>query len=516
MKNLHRFVDKNDAIRNTVHNAPSVSELTAAERERRKLAANVARLRPEDIHPAEPTAPQVYDKDPRPTNLGDNVVLQSRPWPQVSNQPGAFDDTDVEAADETVSSFTDSAPQRPQRYVRTQVFGQESEYGADEDEEYEEGQRYEDDDNLNHDLAMKHQFADIGMDDEGDTQPVQADDLDAQVANVVQNHGRIMGKGKLGQSERSRRANTPQVQQAQTPRRYQDRQKSRTTIEMPLRSGSVPAEHRSEGISPIEAGFRHQPKTTTSEKQHAGVIVPNSPQPKTTMSSKANMLHRQPFRQTATAPANVTMPQSKTSHAAKASESTLDQTSGYTSESSEARKKSSSRKHPRIEEELDYDLPTLTAMSFQELNTQSFDIDPRAPAISNIGPSVQSFQNDQPPPADTTEAKISHLLSTLSTPSPSTNSDVDLTAATSFFSTLPLAEWEEAGDDLLSRFSDLLAKTKAARQERRNVATRFEMEIQKRYEDVEEKRVGLDRTMQSMRGGAQGVLMRGGGLTPRK
>ena len=516
MQTLHRFVNKNDAIRNTVHNATSASELTAAERERRQQAANVARLRPQDIHPAQPSAPHIYDKNSRPTSLEDTGALQLRLRPQVANHPGLFDDTDVEAGDETASQFTDPVPQHRQRYVRAQTFGQDSEYGADEDVEYEQEQGYEDDDNVHHGLAMKHQFADIQVEEGGDTQPCPDADMDTKVAGVLQSHGRMMGKGKVRQSERSWRGSTPLVQQAQTPRRHQNREKTRLTIEMPLRSGSAPIEDLPDGISPIEADLRQQSKTTTSENQHAGVIVPNSPQPNTTAFNKTDIPHRQPFRHTATAPTTAVMPHSKTSHAAKASESTLDRTSGYTSESSEVRNKSSSKKHPRNTAELDYDLPTLTAMSFQELKSQAFDVDPRAPADPMTDPFQRSSQNDQPPPPKTIESKISHLLSTLSSPSSSTSSDPDLTAAMSFFSNLPLSEWEEAGDDLLSRFSDLLAKTKATRQERRNVATKFETEIQKRYEDVEEKRVGLDRTMQSMRGGAQGVLMRGGGITPGK
>lgn len=134
---------------------------------------------------------------------------------------------------------------------------------------------------------------------------------------------------------------------------------------------------------------------------------------------------------------------------------------------------------------LDYDPTTLQTMTYTDLQTQPFDHNPRPP----------------PPPLPE---------SLLTAPLPSRLEHIatlpDEADRSTFFATLPLTEWEEAGDWFVERFGELVKKMRGARTERRRVAAEFEDEVARREEYVRRSREGVESEMRKMRKGGEDVL----------
>lgn len=82
----------------------------------------------------------------------------------------------------------------------------------------------------------------------------------------------------------------------------------------------------------------------------------------------------------------------------------------------------------------------------------------------------------------------------------------------SFFASLQMDAWEEAGDWFLDRFGELVSRFKTARQEKRKAARTFEDEIEKRHEAISKKRKVTEDALGEMK--INGALILQG--TPRK
>jgi hypothetical protein len=130
---------------------------------------------------------------------------------------------------------------------------------------------------------------------------------------------------------------------------------------------------------------------------------------------------------------------------------------------------------------LDYDKETLVGMDFMSLKNESFDKDPRA----------DDFEMDE---VDM-EAKLAHAMENL-----------DQEGQKKFFSSLPLDEWQEAGDWFLERFGDFIKHIVESRKQKRELAKRFEKEISTRHDDVSRKRKTLEDALTNMRTGGETLL----------
>jgi hypothetical protein len=75
-----------------------------------------------------------------------------------------------------------------------------------------------------------------------------------------------------------------------------------------------------------------------------------------------------------------------------------------------------------------------------------------------------------------------------------------------FFATMPIAEWEEAGDLFIEKFAEIITKLKEARREKRKIATKFEEEVEAREAAIRAKSASLDQDLTEMRKGGEGVL----------
>lgn len=132
----------------------------------------------------------------------------------------------------------------------------------------------------------------------------------------------------------------------------------------------------------------------------------------------------------------------------------------------------------------DYPPNILQSKTYADLKAESFDYNP-APPPPIFPP--------QEPPLPLTE-KLDRLK----------NLTEDQRQA--FFSSLSIDQWEESGDWILERFSILLNKEKEARRQRREVASVFENEIERRYESVEQEGEVINKRLEEMRTGGMGVL----------
>lgn len=138
---------------------------------------------------------------------------------------------------------------------------------------------------------------------------------------------------------------------------------------------------------------------------------------------------------------------------------------------------------------LDYPELQLFQMAYQDIKTADFDHDPNQ---SFAVPAVQS--------GESLENKLCGVATLQSRDQ------------ASFFATLPIDEWEEAGDWFLERFADAIKELKRARQEKRQFAREFEMEVERRHKTVTKKRKQTEEALTEMRGSGAKVLQ----STPKK
>ena len=140
--------------------------------------------------------------------------------------------------------------------------------------------------------------------------------------------------------------------------------------------------------------------------------------------------------------------------------------------------------------ELDFDPANLYTKNFGDLKRMAFDDDPRAAA---------------PILGEVDQAKsLTDRLALVSGFPPDQQA--------TFFSSLGLDDWEEAGDWFIDQFSQILRRLKDARREKRNLALAFEDEIEQRHEAVSRRRIIVDHALRGMKTSGAAVLRQ----TPNK
>ncbi|KAH8728999.1 extracellular mutant protein 11-domain-containing protein [Phaeosphaeriaceae sp. PMI808] len=128
----------------------------------------------------------------------------------------------------------------------------------------------------------------------------------------------------------------------------------------------------------------------------------------------------------------------------------------------------------------DYDLETLHTMNYEQLKNESFDIIPRGITQPLTGDMLEKPLNE----------RLSHVKNF------ETNHQMQ------FFRSLPITEWEDAGDWFLDQFNSIIKRTKEARKIKRKLAQGFEDEIEKRHVHVSKRQHQAEAAMNKMK--AQG------------
>ena len=149
-------------------------------------------------------------------------------------------------------------------------------------------------------------------------------------------------------------------------------------------------------------------------------------------------------------------------------------------------KKAESRKRDL---ELDYTPGELSRMTYRLLNSESFDHIPKATSAS--------LQNEFPEAILKEKIQLAYNLK---------ENDKRHSQRQALFTNLTLEQYEEAGDLLLEKFSDVVGRYKEARRSKRIVAKDFEKEVTQREELVRGKTTAVDGDLVGLRQAGQKVV----------
>jgi hypothetical protein len=141
-------------------------------------------------------------------------------------------------------------------------------------------------------------------------------------------------------------------------------------------------------------------------------------------------------------------------------------------------------------EDLDYEPEELYAKDFDDLQKEPFDGAPR--------------EDIHDAPSDPSSKPLEERLSAFA--------ELDTRRQRELFASLDIEQWEEAGDWFQKRFSDIFDKLKAARRNRRDLASRFEQRIAQRQQALTKKRKVTDDALSEMKRTGKLVLVN----TPKK
>ncbi|KAF1995461.1 hypothetical protein P154DRAFT_538821 [Amniculicola lignicola CBS 123094] len=133
----------------------------------------------------------------------------------------------------------------------------------------------------------------------------------------------------------------------------------------------------------------------------------------------------------------------------------------------------------------DYDHPILFKKNFEQLKKQDFDDNPRA------SPQILSDDMLRKPLVE----RLEHVKDRL-----------DPNDQGKFFRSLPTKEWEDAGDWFVEQFTNIITKSKEARQEKRKLAREFEDEVEKRHYRVAKRQKNVDDALKKMKTQGVGLL----------
>ncbi|MCJ1387336.1 hypothetical protein MMC18_000179 [Xylographa bjoerkii] len=147
--------------------------------------------------------------------------------------------------------------------------------------------------------------------------------------------------------------------------------------------------------------------------------------------------------------------------------------------------------------ELDYTEDQLSKMSYDQLRSESFDLNskdspPMFPEEVCSGPLNKQFEYIKDL-KDVTEEQQTKMLQ-------------------SFFSSLTIDQYEECGELVLELFSNILVKFKDARQEKRKIARNYEEEISQREQLVSGGSLRVDNEMRRIRQAGNDLLKGQAGL----
>ncbi|KAL8932598.1 MAG: hypothetical protein Q9211_006228 [Gyalolechia sp. 1 TL-2023] len=146
----------------------------------------------------------------------------------------------------------------------------------------------------------------------------------------------------------------------------------------------------------------------------------------------------------------------------------------------------------KAQKDLDYEPKALAEMSYRQLADESFDASPRPIELND--PSLTDRSS-------LTEKLL--YLHRLTGPQERT-----LSHRQAFFSSLPIAQYEECGDLMADQFSGIITRFKEARQETRRLAKEFEDEVAAREKVVESRKVAVTNDLSRLRRAGQDVVRR--------
>ena len=151
-------------------------------------------------------------------------------------------------------------------------------------------------------------------------------------------------------------------------------------------------------------------------------------------------------------------------------------------------------RHRHVEEEIppdvespveDYDTPALFELSYEQLQKEEFDHEPRG--TNRV---VSDDMQQRPLPE-----RLVHIQKNFN---PGDQHQ--------FFRALPTREWEDAGDWFLDQFSKIINQARDARQNKRKLAREFEDEVEKRYRHVEKRQQNVETALEDMKAKGQGLI----------
>ncbi|KAI4187457.1 MAG: hypothetical protein L6R41_002813 [Letrouitia leprolyta] len=148
--------------------------------------------------------------------------------------------------------------------------------------------------------------------------------------------------------------------------------------------------------------------------------------------------------------------------------------------------------YANAQKDLDYEPQVLANMSYQQLADEPFDTSPHHIDLND--------------PALTSDSSLSDRLRYLhSLGGPKESVQLQRQA---FFSSLPIAHYEECGDLMADQFSQIITKFKEARQQKRRLAREFEDEVSAREKVVESRKAAVMNDLSRLKRAGQDVVRR--------
>jgi len=150
----------------------------------------------------------------------------------------------------------------------------------------------------------------------------------------------------------------------------------------------------------------------------------------------------------------------------------------------------------------DYDDDQLRKMSFQDLQNEAFEHDPRALVSSNDQRSSSHGQLTSKPRSESNvQLEPTDLAGRWKRIMEGTAEE-----QLAYYSKLSTSEWEETGDLFIDRFSDLMKRIRAARTSRRAIIAAGELEIAQREDMIKGKSASFDNELKGMKRDGESVL----------
>ena len=141
------------------------------------------------------------------------------------------------------------------------------------------------------------------------------------------------------------------------------------------------------------------------------------------------------------------------------------------------------------DKDLDYSPEQLSTMSFEQLASEPFNEDPKAPASL--------------PPENITRSTLAEKLDHILKLRDHDNKDVQRKA---ILSSLPIEEYKECGELIIGKFGNIISKFSDTRQQRRDILIRFEAEVARREALVKSKTKALEKDLNRLKRGGEDVV----------
>lgn len=142
------------------------------------------------------------------------------------------------------------------------------------------------------------------------------------------------------------------------------------------------------------------------------------------------------------------------------------------------------------EMELDYDLAQLREMTYESLRREDFEQLPRAMAKPGVQPAADAGL----------PGKLQHMYDLKG------DATGVLSQRRAVFSHMSIGQYEECGDLIMEKLSEIMSRIKTTRQQKRAAAMGFEEEIAKREERVRAKKDAVDQDLARLKKAGEDVV----------